>query len=322
MSGETLAIHGEPLKRFKVSSLGQSVMIVPIKVQKQVVGLLVVVRKVARPFTPGEQNLLMAVADYASISLVNARLFRALEERARSMQQAAESAHLGEKINNSILLSASRELAAPLRAAREQVSALAGSSGGRQNQEQHLALMVVQAKLEQMEKIVEGIALQQPTTASRQITAVSLNDLARQCIARFQRIAQGSEMVLAAELSSGAVQAYADPVQMAYILDGLVSNAIKFSPRPGNITLRVEKTPDQMPHLTVQDTGAGIESKNLPHVFDPDFHAERPNPGRFSGLGISLHMIKEMVLAQGGKIWVESKTGKGTAFHIVLSPPR
>jgi two-component system NtrC family sensor kinase len=92
LSGETLSISGEPLARFKVSQLGQSALVVPVKLKKEVVGLLVVVRKAPNPFSPSNKTLLEAVADYASISLVNASLFRALEERAHSMQHAAEAA--------------------------------------------------------------------------------------------------------------------------------------------------------------------------------------------------------------------------------------
>jgi len=87
LSGETLTIHGEPLKRFNVSRLGLAVAVVPIKVNQEVFGLLLVVRKAPKPFERTEQTLLEAVADYASISLVNARLFQALE---RSAQQAKE----------------------------------------------------------------------------------------------------------------------------------------------------------------------------------------------------------------------------------------
>jgi DNA-binding response OmpR family regulator len=87
LSGETLTIHGEPLKRFNVSRLGLAVAVVPIKANQEVVGLLLVVRKAPKPFERTEQTLLEAVADYASISLVNARLFQALE---RSAQQAKE----------------------------------------------------------------------------------------------------------------------------------------------------------------------------------------------------------------------------------------
>jgi len=70
LSGETLAINGEPLKRFKLSALGLSAVAVPVKIHQEVIGLLVVVRKADRAFEGTVQSLLEAVADYASISLV------------------------------------------------------------------------------------------------------------------------------------------------------------------------------------------------------------------------------------------------------------
>ena len=103
LSGETLSIHGEPLKRFKVARLGQSALVVPIKVKNEVAGLLVVMRKASLPFNPSNQALLEAVADYASVSLVNARLFVALEERAKMLQHAAESAQSSERAKDEAL---------------------------------------------------------------------------------------------------------------------------------------------------------------------------------------------------------------------------
>ena len=86
MSGESLAIHGEALRRFKISSLGESAQISPVKVQKQVIGLLCMMRKKAHPFNENDKTLLEALGDYASISIVNARLFRTIEQRAQSLQ--------------------------------------------------------------------------------------------------------------------------------------------------------------------------------------------------------------------------------------------
>jgi two-component system NtrC family sensor kinase len=92
LSGETLTIHGPPLRRFKISQIGQAAMVVPVKAQKEVIGLLVMVRKAANPFAKSHQTLLEAVADYASISMVNSRLFQALEARAQSLEQALDQA--------------------------------------------------------------------------------------------------------------------------------------------------------------------------------------------------------------------------------------
>ena len=92
MSGESLSIHGSALERFKINSLGKSILVVPVKAQKQVIGLLAAMRKTPMPFSDSEQNLLEAVTDYASISLINARLFRAVEERARALESKSDDA--------------------------------------------------------------------------------------------------------------------------------------------------------------------------------------------------------------------------------------
>lgn len=89
-SGESLLIHGEALQKFKIAALGQSAAVAPIKIREEVIGLIVVVRQAQIPFDESDQALLEAVADYASISLVNERLFRAV-------QQNAEAARAGEK---------------------------------------------------------------------------------------------------------------------------------------------------------------------------------------------------------------------------------
>lgn len=110
LSGETLSIYGEPLARFKVSQLGHSALVVPVKLKKDVMGLLVVIRKEPQPFTASNRTLLEAVADYASISLVNTSLFRALEERARSLQVAAETARAKEMKKEEIILSLKNDI--------------------------------------------------------------------------------------------------------------------------------------------------------------------------------------------------------------------
>jgi DNA-binding response OmpR family regulator len=89
-SGESLLMHGAPLQKFKIASLGKSAGVIPIKIKTEVIGLLIVVRKEDREFSRDAQAMLEAMADYASISLVNARLFQALE-------QTAENARASEK---------------------------------------------------------------------------------------------------------------------------------------------------------------------------------------------------------------------------------
>jgi two-component system NtrC family sensor kinase len=96
LSGEALSIHGEGLGQFKLARFGKAALIAPIKVRDQAIGVLCVARQDPRPFSDRDQSMLEAVADYASISLVNARLFQELEARARHLQQLIDQAAGGE----------------------------------------------------------------------------------------------------------------------------------------------------------------------------------------------------------------------------------
>lgn len=90
LSGEALNVYGEGLAQFKLSRLGKAALVVPIKARDQAMGVICVARQEHRPFSERNQAMLEAVADYASISLVNARLFMALETRAQRLQRMVE----------------------------------------------------------------------------------------------------------------------------------------------------------------------------------------------------------------------------------------
>ncbi len=157
LSGETLSIHGEPLARFKVSQLGQSALVVPVKLKKEVVGLLVVVRKAPTPFSPSNRTLLEAVADYASISLVNARLFRALEERARSLQQAAEAAQSSERRKVEVIQNVQEDISPLLANATKAIDSLLVGENMRLNATQKEFLRTALENLRNISGIIETL---------------------------------------------------------------------------------------------------------------------------------------------------------------------
>ncbi len=143
LSGETLSINGDPLKQFKVAMLGQAMLVAPIKVQGQVIGLLSVLRKANKPFSKSEQTLLEAVADYASISMVNAQLFRALS-------QAAEAAQGGEKRRLESLTTLRQQLTVQVQSAGQALDMMLTGRLGAFTPEQLQALRTVQTALKQI----------------------------------------------------------------------------------------------------------------------------------------------------------------------------
>ncbi|MBN1305169.1 MAG: response regulator [Anaerolineales bacterium] len=96
LSGESLTITGEPMQKLRIAALGKAAAVIPIKAREEVIGMLIMVRESETLFGQLEQTLLETAADYASISLVNAQLFRALE-------RSAEIARSGEEKKNASL---------------------------------------------------------------------------------------------------------------------------------------------------------------------------------------------------------------------------
>ena len=157
LSGETLTMMGDPLLRFRIVNLGNSVCVVPIKVREEVIGMLLVVRKEAKAFSKTEQTLLEAVADYASISLVNARLFRALNETAQNAKEA-------QRRQNIVLENVRNSVAEEMHAAIYPVDLLLTGKPGPLNDEQKQALQATRAALQRLSRAAEKTTPPVPVT--------------------------------------------------------------------------------------------------------------------------------------------------------------
>jgi DNA-binding response OmpR family regulator len=143
MSAETLAIHGPALQKFKISALGKSAMVVPVKIKNEAIGLLTVVRKSEKPFGNSEHTLSEAIADYASISMVNARLFRALS-------QNVETARQGEKHKNELLQRMRQEIQSSLTTALYPLDLMLDEKMGALTATQKQALETTQTALKRL----------------------------------------------------------------------------------------------------------------------------------------------------------------------------
>ena len=148
LSGETLLIHGKPLEKFRVASLGKSAAVVPIKAREEVIGLLLVLRKEERPFDRSDQTLLEAITDYASISLVNARLFRAFE-------QTAEAAKTGVKQQNALLENLRDSVSEEVHAAKDSLESVLNQKTSSLTEQQRQALEKTQAALQRIAQVTE-----------------------------------------------------------------------------------------------------------------------------------------------------------------------
>ncbi len=102
------------------------------------------------------------------------------------------------------------------------------------------------------------------------------------------------------------------------IVSNLLSNAFKYTPDGGNITVEVQEDREKNEAIIiVRDTGIGIPPENLPYIFDR-YHRVRYPGWNVQGTGLGLMIVKELVKAHGGRVWAESELGKGSTFYVAL----
>ncbi len=322
MSGESLSIHGEPLKRFKIFSLGLAALIVPIKVQKKVVGLLVMMRKQPALFGASEQHLLEALADYASISMVNAHLFRALEERARSFQHMADSAHMSGKINNEILQAVKKEVAKAVSAAGTAFDQLAKDPTAHWRSEQRQQLALLQDQLHNLAYLAEAVTPMpgMPLGRAEKAPSTSLPDQVRQSARRLQGFAQQNSLSLVTELSPDPLVVCVEAGLVAQMVDSLLASTLRFTREGGLVTLHLEKSAEQA-HGWVRSSALSLDPKSFEKMLEEPEKAPAGSAAankRFNGLTLRLSLLKEIAAAHRGKVWLESLADKETVVHFAL----
>jgi signal transduction histidine kinase len=123
---------------------------------------------------------------------------------------------------------------------------------------------------------------------------------------------QGQSLILDLPLELPLVEA--DPQRVRQVVANLVSNALGHAPESGRVVVSAVPLPDQV-QVSVADDGPGIAPEELSHVFDRFWRGGKP---RVEGSGLGLAIARELVRAHGGRIWVESEPGKGTAFFFTL----
>ncbi|MCS7283961.1 MAG: ATP-binding protein [Anaerolineae bacterium] len=115
-----------------------------------------------------------------------------------------------------------------------------------------------------------------------------------------------------------------DPVRIRQVLTNLVSNAVKFTYPGGRITVGVATVPEpdggspQFCRIWVQDTGIGIPLEEQSRIWERFYRSEDPLRAEAGGLGLGLSIVRTLVDAHGGRIWLESAPGKGSTFTILL----
>ncbi|MEM2905267.1 MAG: PAS domain S-box protein [Candidatus Bathyarchaeia archaeon] len=152
------------------------------------------------------------------------------------------------------------------------------------------------------------------------VAPLDLREVVDDCVKAVQPLFDERRQSFRLEAPDGPLLIKGDRIRLSQVVMNILSNAVKFTPQGGEITVRVEDREDAV-QVQVSDTGIGIRKEDLERVFEP--LADIKKPGYIKGTGLGLSVAKGLVEAHGGKMWAYSEgEGKGSTFTFTLPKQR
>ncbi|MEJ1089325.1 HAMP domain-containing sensor histidine kinase [Microbacterium sp. Mu-80] len=178
-------------------------------------------------------------------------------------------------------------------------------------------LDVIERAGSRMEQLIDQVLAAPAAEADDQAVDFDLARVTLASVEGFLPTADASGVLLDVCLSE-PLRLRADAFRLRQVLDNLVSNAIKYAQRGGKVTVHGARPTVDEVSIVITDTGIGIAEDDLPRIFEPEFRTEHARRQGIPGTGLGLAISREIVVAQGGRLEVQSRFGEGTQVTVTL----
>ena len=149
-------------------------------------------------------------------------------------------------------------------------------------------------------------------------SATPLDNIVSTEISSFETRAKEKQILISSEQLSGLPSVFIDKDRIRQVLHNLLDNALRYTPTGGTIRIEAGSNSNGWITVNVSDTGSGISPEDLPYIFNHFYKADKSRRRGYGGSGIGLALVKQLIEAHGGKVWVESEVGKGSTFYFNL----
>ena len=246
---------------------------------------------------------------------------RLLEERNAELRRANEELKRLDQVKSDLVSMVSHELRTPLATVKEFTSIIADQIAGPVTSDQQEYLGIIKANLDRLARIIDDLLDMAKLEAGRVLLSKGFLDIEQLLdhVAQSMRpLAESKQITLEVTAPKGVTGVFADADKVTQVLLNLVSNAIKYSPGPGRVAIKVEDQPNDV-QFSVEDTGIGIAAEDLPKLFEK-FQRFKPkiSTGGAKGTGLGLAISKRLIELHGGRIWATSTPGAGSTFAFNL----
>ncbi len=333
-SASSSSLKNKPMLReqikgvFKVSSF----VISPVLPKEGERGILFVgTERVDTVISEGDEEVITILANQLGQALENARLFentwraqqdlgKKVEERTQELTRALNELKIVNKRKTDFISSVSHELRTPLTSIKGYASILLAGKLGAIPAEVGERLDKINRHSDELVHLVNDLLDIARIESGRMIMKKESLDL--------KKISEGVLDLLAVQLKERQINlslnipddanlVSADRGQIERVFINIIDNAIKFTPQKGQISISAHKLEKEV-QVDIADNGCGIPEEAKDVIFEEFYRVDNPINQEVKGTGLGLSLVKHIVEAYGGKIWVESKVGTGTTFSFTL----
>ena len=324
-TGEPFMASGDEASlKVKTGYLVKSLLYVPLKVGREIIGIMSVDNKVSnRPFADNDLYMLSALADYAGIAIINAQLYgevkafseeleKKVEERTKELQEAQTQLIQSEKLASIGQLAAgvAHEINNPLGVmlgfTQVMLKKLPGKDPFRK------PLISIEREGLRCKKIIQGL-LDFSRRSTPTLQPLDLNESVEAACKLIEHQITIDNVRLIKGFAPNLPGIEGDTNQLQQVFVNLIINAYQAMPKGGDLRITTRTVGNQVQAIFA-DAGVGIRPEDLKHIFDPFFTTKEVGKGTGLGLSVSYGIIK----SHGGGIEVDSQVGVGTRFVVSL----
>ena len=287
-----------------------SLLAVPILLRGHVVGVLEALNKTERAhYTEEDTSILEILASLAALTLHA----RALEKRAQQVYDAQAQLNA---MKSDFVAIASHELRTPLGLILGHATFLR-EVADEEYSEQLEAIVRSAGRLKEIVENLSNVDTIESGGARLHNTRFFVSDLVEEVVDSFRGEAEKKNIAFYVDIGDKTLSLEGDMGKINIALGNLIRNAVTFTPEGGHVGITAEAIPGYV-KISVIDDGIGIPAKDLPYIFERFYQVESHLTRRHGGMGLGLAVAKAMIEMHGGRIWAESREGKGSIFTFIL----